>query len=572
MFIIPVREDPNDHQPREIYNWRVVAVALAAAWGSAMFGRIREPPAWSNLYAYFLMRKTGYDSAFIGGTMALPAFQNAWGLAEASDSERTALSANIVSTVSSSISPSKCLPVDSFISAGCFFGAILVYFTNDRYGRKWSLIGAGMIFNIGVTLQMIGGRIGLFYAGRGLTGIGVGSSSVVIPQYIAECAPANIRGGLVGLFEIALQVGAVCGYWVNYGVNENISADNQAQWRIPVGAQYIPATLLILGMLWAVESPRYSVATGNYTQALKDLEWLRKLPADHRHIQDMIASIEHQLEHEGGLANQGGFRSVVKETFSRSVGPRLAVGVWIQLFQNFTGINAVNYFSPTIFRSIGFTGTSVGLLATGVYGVVKTVFSTISFLFLVDRFGRRPLLLIASTLCAFTMFYLGAFSSLTDSFNGGAERNAASYSAIVMVYLFAMAYVSGWNLSWIVCSEIFPVKVRSFCLVITTCAQWLGQFIVVYSTPYMIQGISYGTFLFFGSMTVLAFVFVFVCVPETKGVSLEDMDLLWEKTKGLAHTKRKQFDELVIARNQERANEKVANGEGHHVEDLAKAA
>ncbi|KAF4465086.1 MFS quinate transporter, partial [Fusarium albosuccineum] len=337
MFIIPVREDPANPQPPEIYNWRVVAVAFAAAWGSAMFG---------------------YDSAFIGGTVALPAFQNAWGLTEASETERTALSANIVSTPFPLCSP-------SLVQAGCFFGAILVYFTNDRFGRKWSLVDAGTVFNLGVTLQMIGGSIGLFYAGRGLTGIGVGSSSVVIPQYIAECAPANIRGGLVGLFEIALQIGAVCGYWVNYGVNQNISPDSPAQWRIPVGAQYIPATLLILGMLWAVESPRYSVASGKHAQAVKDLVWLRKLPAEHRLIQDTIANIEHQVENEGGLVNQGGFRSVLRETFSGTVGPRLAVGIAIQLFQNFTGINAANYFSPTIFRSISFTGTSVGLLAIG---------------------------------------------------------------------------------------------------------------------------------------------------------------------------------------------------------------
>ncbi|KAJ3547356.1 hypothetical protein NM208_g1560 [Fusarium decemcellulare] len=529
MFIIPVREDPANPQPPEIYNWRVVAVAFAAAWGSAMFG---------------------YDSAFIGGTMALPAFQNAWGLTEASDTERTALSANIVSTTFTimliALSPSRLL----------LWGHSRLLHQRPLWTQMVPC-RAGAIFNLGVTLQMIGGSIGLFYAGRGLTGIGVGSSSVVIPQYIAECAPANIRGGLVGLFEIALQIGAVCGYWVNYGVNQNISPDNSAQWRVPVGAQYIPATLLILGMLWAVESPRYSVASGKYAQAVKDLVWLRKLPAEHRLIQDTIANIEHQVENEGGLVNQGGFRSVLRETFSGTVGPRLAVGIAIQLFQNFTGINAVNYFSPTIFRSIGFTGTSVGLLATGVYGVVKTVFSTISFLLLVDRFGRRPLLLIASVICSFTMFYLGAFANLTDSFNGGAERNAASYSAIAMVYIFAVGYVSGWNLSWIVCSEIFPVKVRSFCLVCTTCSQWLGQFIVVYSTPYMIQSISYGTFLFFGSMTVLAFIFVYTCVPETKGVSLEDMDILWQDTKGLAHRKRKQFDEIVAARMHERENEKL---------------
>lgn len=383
--------------------------------------------------------------------MALPSFQSAWGLADATDAAQTALSANIVSTCECCSNHIQGLfhavTNAPSVQAGCFFGALLVYFANDTLGRRLSLIGAGCIFNIGVTLQLIGGgKIGLFYAGRALTGLGVGSSSVVIPQYIAECAPATIRGALVGLFEIALQTGAVCGYWVNYGVNQHISAASDAQWRIPVGVQYVPAAFLIVGMLWAVESPRYSVARGMHEKAIKDLQWLRMLPADHVHIRNTIAHIESQLEHEGISAGQAqaSLASVAREAFSSAVLPRLMVGIWIQLFQNFTGINAVNYFSPTIFKSIGFTGTSVGLLATGVYGAIKTIFSTISFIFLVDRFGRRPLLLGASLGCIFTMYYLAGYSSLTHSFDGGAKKDASAYSAIVMVYLFAVSYVCGY--------------------------------------------------------------------------------------------------------------------------------
>jgi hypothetical protein len=129
-----------------------------------------------------------------------------------------------------------------------------------------------------------------------------------------------------------------------------------------------------------------------------------------------------------------------------------------------------------------------------------------------------------------------------------------------------MTNIDRWNLSWIVCSEIFPVKVRSFCLAITTCCQWLGQFIVVYSTPYMIKGISYGTFVFFGSMTVIAFFFVYFCVPETKGVALEDMDVLWEETKGLAPRKRQQFDEIMAVRNRRRTEIKLEGEDSQHIE------
>lgn len=130
--------------------------------------------------------------------------------------------------------------------------------------------------------------------------------------------------------------------------------------------------------------------------------------------------------------------------------------------------------------------------------------------------------------------------------------------------------MSSWNLSWIVCSEIFPVKVRSFCLVWTTCAQWLGQFIVVYSTPYMMANIGYGTFLFFGSMTVIAFGFVFFVIPETKGVSLEDMDVLWEGNKGFARQKRKHYEEVISARHAERT-QNLEKEEHFHVDQAREA-
>jgi MFS family permease len=186
---------------------------------------------------------------------------------------------------------------------------------------------------------------------------------------------------------------------------------------------------------------------------------------------------------------------------------------------------------------------------------VKTVFSSISFLVLCDRFGRRPLLLIGSAGCATTMFYLAGYTSLSDSFSGHAKKDGGSYIAILSIYLYAAFYASSWNLSWIVCSEIFPTRIRSFCLVFTTCAQWLGQFIVVYSTPYMIANITYGTFLFFGSMTVLAAVWVYLLLPETKAVPLEEMSYLWE-AKGLAISKRRAWEEMKALQSQSITEEK----------------
>lgn len=516
--IFNIKEDSKNPSPPQIYNWRLYFCALAASMGSAMFG---------------------YDSAFIGGTLSLPSFQRDFGLTSQSAEVRAALSAHIVST----------------FQGGCFFGAILIYWLNERFGRRKSLITAGTVFCIGVIMQLCSvGRIGLMYAGRAFTGLGVGSSSLVIPQYIAECAPPAVRGGLVGLFEICLQLGTVVGFWINYGVNEHVSPHSRSQWRIPVGVQFGPAVLLIVGMFFVIDSPRWLIKKGRIDQATKDLVWLRQLPADHPYIVHEINDVKQQLEHEQELSGGNSFASIAKEAFSKETLPRLAAGCAIQILQNTTGINAINYFSPSIFKSIGFKGTSVGLLATGVYGIVKTTFACISFLLLCDRFGRRPLLLIGSAGCAFAMYYLAIYTSLSGSFKGTAKQDGGSYTAIVMIYLYATFYASSWNLSWIVCSEIFPTRIRSFCLIFTTCSQWLGQFIVVYSTPYMITNITYGTFLFFGSMTVIAAVWVFFVLPETKGVPLEEMDYLWQ-AKGTAIQKRKAWEEMKNQRVEFRQGE-----------------
>lgn len=201
-------------------------------------------------------------------------------------------------------------------------------------------------------MQLCGtGRIGLLYAGRAFTGLGVGSSSLVIPQYIAECSPPAIRGGLVGLFEICLQLGTVIGFWINYGVNQNISPDSRSQWMIPVGVQFGPAILLVIGMFFVVDSPRWLIKNGHLEQATKDLTWLRQLPADHPYILHEMSDIEQQLKHEEELGSGGnGLKSMFKEAFNKETLPRLIAGCTIQILQNTTGINAINYVSSTLYK------------------------------------------------------------------------------------------------------------------------------------------------------------------------------------------------------------------------------
>lgn len=230
-------------------------------------------------------------------------------------------------------------------------------------------------------------------AGRVLTGLGIGASSTMIPIFIAECSPALIRGRLVGIFEIMLQIALVFGFWVNYGVKKDITPDVNKQWRIPVGIQFVPAGMLLMSMPFMIESPRWLVSKNRVETARKALSWVRNLPDGHEYITKEMYEIQESINYE--IEISGGKRSTVqifRELGARDVRWRVMMGVLLMLLQNVTGINAINYYSPTILKSIGFSGTSIGLLATGVYGMIKML-TTVVFSEYSDGFYRLPYVL-----------------------------------------------------------------------------------------------------------------------------------------------------------------------------------
>ncbi|KAI0880240.1 general substrate transporter [Annulohypoxylon maeteangense] len=515
-----IHDDSAFPAPNEVYNWKIYILAICASMGSAMFG---------------------YDSGFIGGAITLPSFVSRFGLGTSSSEQSAALSANIIST----------------FQAGCFFGAIFMSFLAEKYGRKFPLIACGVVFNVGTIVQVAStGSLGMIYAGRALTGLGVGAATLVVPQYISECSPPAIRGRLVGIFETSVQFSQIIGFWINYGVNENISSTSDTQWRIPFALQLAPGTLLIVLMLLQPESPRWLIKTGDTDKAIRVLGQIRCLTQDDGYIAWEVGAIKQQLHDESELGATRPLGAKLKEILQRGNRIRLILGMSIMMLQNLSGINALNYYSPKIFKSIGFSGTSVGLLATGVFGIVKAMTTLIFMCFGIDTLGRRKPLLIGSIGAIIAMFYLGAYSKVSGSFQHTVVQDGGAYVAIVMIYIFAVFYALSWNgIPWVFCAEIFPTGIRSLCLLFTTCTQWLGQFIIVYSTPYMMTNITYGTFFFFGSFLVVGALVIFFFMPETKGLSLEEMSVLFN-VKGLAITQRKKADEIIAS---QRVAENVAD-------------
>ncbi|KAF1974075.1 putative sugar transporter [Bimuria novae-zelandiae CBS 107.79] len=487
----------------------------------------------------------GYDSAFIGGTMALPSFKHRYGLDTANSDESTNLSSNIVST----------------FQAGALFGAIAGFFIAERWGRMVTIMGGGALFMVGAGL-MLHGTLGVLYGGRVLTGLSIGATSTIIPIYIAECSPALIRGRLVGMFEIMLQVALVFGFWINYGVEKNISGQRDQQWHIPVAAQFVPAGLLLISMPFIVESPRWLVSNNRVSHGKKALCSVRNLPMDHDYIkaemEEIQASITHELEVSGGRRSTS---QICRELGAPGIRSCVIIAVILMLLQNLTGINVSPQAAEATrnadrpgdqlllfhhLKAIGYSGTSVGLLATGVYGLVKMFTTLIFMVFFVDRFGRRPARLVGAVGAMAAMFYLAGYSALSGSFEGKTPaRDSGAQAALAMIYIYAIFYGFSWNgIPWIFASELLPNRVRTLGMMCAVCMQWLAQFVVVYSLPHMVADITYSTSIFFGACTVIAILFAFFFVPETKGVALEDINIMFGSGAPLfARSARKRYNE-----------------------------
>ncbi|KAL7270441.1 hypothetical protein RUND412_006855 [Rhizina undulata] len=478
--------------PPEVYNWRIYTIAALACTGGAIFG---------------------YNNGVIGGCITLPAFRADFRMPPLNTPANSFVSANIIST----------------LQGGTFFGSLATFPITERWGRRFSFILASLFFFAGsAVMTWSHGSLPMLYAGRAIAGLGLGSVTLVVPMYVSEIAPPAIRGFLVGMFEMANQLSSLGGFWVNYGTLRTIPSTHSAQWQIPLGVQMAPAAMLFIAAVFLLpETPRFYVKTRQLEKALKTLSFLRNLPMDHAYIQTELAAVQEAVNRE--LVQTPSKARMVRELFLPGNRNRLGIGLCLMLCQNLTGINALNYYSPSIFQSIGFEGTNVSLFATGIFAVVKSVAAVMSMIFLVDKLGRRKLLLIGALGASCAMWYIGGFITATKLDPAHPQgKTAAGYVAITFVYVFAAFISISWNpVAWIYCSEIFPNRLRTLCVSLSTATQWLGQFIIARATPYMLSDIRGGTYFFYGACLIAMATWVFFFVPETKGVSLEDMDRIF---------------------------------------------
>ena len=403
----------------------------------------------------------------------------------------------------------------AILSVGTVFGALGASAVADFLGRRWGLIFSCAIFNAGVAMQVGSYEQKLLIAGRAVAGFGVGLVSAIVPLYQSETAPKWIRGTIVGAYQWAITFGLFLASCANQGTHERIDSGS---YRIPLAIQFAWAIILSIGMYCLPETPRYLIKMKQYDAAKDALSRLRKLPETHTSLRAELDEIQASYEYEISL---GKARYV--DCFKGNIGKRLVTGCILQGLQQLTGINFIFYYGTYFFKRAGIDNPFVVTLITN----IVNIFATIPGLWLVEKAGRRNLLLggaIGMTIADLIVGIVGV----------AADGIAVNICLIVFVCVFICFFAASWGpVAWVVTGEIFPLKVRAKALSMTTATNWLLNFALSYCTPYLVDegpgnaALGSSVFFIWGGFNAVAIVFVYLMIYETKGLSLEEVDELY---------------------------------------------
>jgi len=387
---------------------------------------------------------------------------------------------------------------------GAMIGALLAGPLADKYGRKVNLFISGICFAIGAVVSGYSNSIELLTLARILQGVGVGASSVLVPVYIAELAPAKIRGLLVTSFQLMITVGIV----IAYGVNT--AAESQGSWRFPVGIASIFGIALALGVLFVTESPRWLIAVNKHAAARRTLIKLRGT--------DDVSEEIKETERLNAL-EQDNIRW--RDLLSGHIRPMIVIGMLVAFFSNACGINLVIYFAPQILQTSGFTSSAswIGTLGLGLTNVIFTVVGML----IVDRIGRRPLLIAGAIGLTISLIILALIFSV-PAFEGSNWLALGS-----LVFYVVMYAVSPGMLGFLIISEISPLRARAKATSLSIFIIFATNLVIALLSLPMLNGMgASATFWLFSAICVAFTIFSFY-VPETKGKSLEDVEFYFKQ-------------------------------------------
>ena len=392
---------------------------------------------------------------------------------------------------------------------GCMIGVIFAGFLSDKFGRKKVLILSAILFFISAVGSSIPNNLIQFVLARLIGGVGVGIASMLSPMYISEIAPAKIRGTLVTLYQLAIVIGINLVYYINL----QIASSGDAQWnldigwRIMLGSEVIPALLFFILLFFIPESPRWLASKGKIDRAKAIIE---KINGQNKSA-ELLNEIQDSFKEEKGS---------ILILFTSGLRMAIVVGVFLAFFSQITGINAIIYYAPEIFKNIGF-GADSAMFQTVIIGTVNTIFTFVAIAF-IDKYGRRTLL-------------LWGISGMIICLGGVGLMFHFELSSGPWLLLFILGFIASFAMSlgpipWVLISEIFPTKFRGVAMSISILMLWIGVVLITQLTPILLESVG-GAFTFWIFMfnAIVLIIFTYIMIPETKGKTLEEIAKMWKK-------------------------------------------
>jgi sugar porter (SP) family MFS transporter len=399
--------------------------------------------------------------------------------------------------------------VVSVVLVGACVGALSGGRFADRFGRRSMLLFTAIIFIAGALICAMSAGVTMLIVGRAIVGLGIGFASSTVPLYISEVSPAGARGWQVSLFQFAITVGILAAYLVDYGFA------GSGNWRWMLGLAVVPGLALGLGMLVLPESPRWNAQRGNLQKARSVLVKVRGTENVDAEMREIEATLTQAHEH-----------GRISDLWLPEVRPAMAIGIGLAIFQQVTGINTVIYYAPKIIQAAGISSASGAILATAGIGLVNVGMTVVS-MWLIDRVGRRPLLLTGIAGMVVSLGVLGyAFYAPVHG------HSFATVAVVTLMCYVAMFAISLGPIFWLLIAEIYPLKIRGSAEGVAAGTNWAANFVVslTFLTLAEMIGASW-TFWLYAALAVAAWIFSFALVPETKGRTLEEIEAAWRVKK-----------------------------------------
>ncbi|KAJ2893570.1 major facilitator superfamily transporter monosaccharide [Zalerion maritima] len=496
--------DKGDYYGR---SWPAIVIGLFVAFGGILFG---------------------YDTGTIGGIMAMGFWRKEFGFPNPHYDAKIDDQADqyMISSEQKSV-------VVSILSVGTFFGALSSPLLADRIGRRWGLFASCWVFNLGVVLQTAAVSLDIFDVGRFFAGAGVGLISALVPLYQSETAPKWIRGFIVGAYQLAITIGILLAAIVN---NSSGGRDDPGSYRIPTAVQFAWSLILMIGLLFLPETPRFLIKRGHRDDAKMSLARIRRVQPNDPNIESELQEIEANHNYELSI---GKARYI--DCFIGTQGKRQVTGMLLQMFQQLTGVNFIFYYGTEFFKGTGLPGFKIAM----VMGAVNTL-STFPGMFLVDKLGRRKLLLIGAIGMATSQCLVAVCGMLSgkhylddrDKAQFEVTNVGCLYATVAFSCMFISFFAATWGpLAWIICGELYPLKFRARGLSITTATNWLLNWAIAFATPFLVDpgphslNLQAKIFFIWFVCCFTCIAFAYFMVYETKDLTLEQVDQMYEEVK-----------------------------------------